>query len=70
MTTTEKTKIVLTPDSPQWETFVKRLDATLAETGCAGGTNKDNAEAVMRDMGGVDIEASRRLLRLRNPVER
>ena len=30
----------------------------LGERGCAGGTNKDNAETVMRKMGGVNIEAS------------
>jgi hypothetical protein len=49
---------VLTPDSTRWEEFVELLDAAIAEYGCAAGTNKDNAISVMRDMGGIDVEAS------------
>ena len=49
---------VMTPESRRWKEFAKRLDRAIAERGCASGTNKRNAEAVMRDMGGIDIEAS------------
>jgi hypothetical protein len=52
------TREVLTPDSPRWNDFVGRLDAAIGEHGCAAGTNKDNAKAVMRDMGGIDIAAT------------
>jgi hypothetical protein len=55
---TEKGRLeVLTPDSPRWQTFVDELDQWLWD-GCRGGTNKDHAIAIMRKMGGIDIEAS------------
>jgi hypothetical protein len=49
---------VLTPDSPLWEAFVEQLEAAIDENGCAAGTNKDNAIAVMDRMDGVDINGS------------
>ena len=49
---------VLTPDSQRWEEFCEELDAAIAEYGCAAGTNKDNAKAVMRKMGSIDVEGS------------
>jgi len=50
---------VLTPDSPRWGEFVRRLCSAMdSRGGCAGGTNKENAIAAMREMSGIDIEAS------------
>ena len=48
---------VLTPHSPRWEEFIEQLDAALAENGCDAKTLR-HAIAVMRKMGGVDIEAT------------
>jgi hypothetical protein len=48
-------------ESPRWDAFIEQLNAVLAEDGCAGDASDDtdcHAKAVMRDMGGVDIESS------------
>ena len=50
---------VLMPGGERWEEFCRRLCSAMDSSGgCAGGTNKDNAIAVMREMGGVEIEAT------------
>jgi hypothetical protein len=46
------------PGGERWEEFCRRLSSALDSRGCAGGTNKGCAEAVMREMGGIAIEES------------
>lgn len=56
---------VLTPDSSRWDEFCNRLEGPEGcnftpdlKWRCGGGTDKSFARAIMKSMGGVDIEAS------------
>lgn len=60
---------VMTPDSPRWEEFTKRLagpegcdfkredpeDSSSLQWWCKGGNDKSKAIKILQDMGGVDI---------------
>ena len=49
---------VLTPDSPRWGAFVEELEALLSKHGCAGGTSKRWATAVMYRMGDINVAST------------
>jgi hypothetical protein len=50
---------VLTPESPEWEAFVKILFDAMERDGCDGDAGQAvhrHARAAMTSMGGIDIE--------------
>ena len=57
---------VLTPDHPRWAEFVERLGGEegcnfredKASWRCGSEPEKPRAEAILRDMGGVDVDES------------
>jgi len=49
---------VLRPDSPRWGAFVEELESLLSKHGCAGGTSKRWATAVMYRMGDIDVAST------------
>jgi hypothetical protein len=50
-------RIILTPESPEWEAFVDAMFAAMKRNGCDGDAGHHrHAKAVMTSMGGIDIE--------------
>jgi uncharacterized protein DUF2695 len=52
-----RNQMVMTIESPHWREFCDRLDRAISKQGCDARTLR-LAEKVLRDMGGIDIEAS------------
>jgi hypothetical protein len=54
---TESDIEVMTIENPRWKEFCERLDSALSKRPCDAQTLRQ-ATKVLRDMGGIDIDAS------------
>lgn len=49
---------IMSPDHPQWDEFIKRLENSDAMRKCSAKTDKTYARNILKTMSNIDIESS------------